>query len=376
MFVIRLLFLLIGSFYAVNPASAGYACPYNSVVEKDISYKQANSATFAYSCRCSDGRMPNFNLNAGSVKFGACKDSGNYILDLTRFDPTRLEAWYDASDPNGDGYLPLVRFDSPIINYVVDKSGKGRHLVQTNAAKAPTLCRQNNSTYAYFFSKPFLCFFTNELNDKHMLSTATAPINLTNGFTIFAVFEIDGAASTTDGVIFAEQSAGNFFGLYYDEAGGAQHGVFKLYSNDPDVDRLDSRDGLLKNNATTGSSIMLATIVVNPKGLIDAFGTEGPTIDFYLNPYQQLYSTDNNYLSPHMVNRQNIFTRNYTAILGSISRFVIGAHSGLVSTGLQGKIGEIVMFSYPLSHGERAEIEMYLRKKWMITASAPGNDTN
>ena len=364
--------------YVVSNSYSGTSCPANMI--SDHRMITSNSTNKDYDCMCPDFRALDFNLANNPKKIGICRDNYEYKLDVSKFTTgasgSRLVLWLDAYSVDGkefrthDFKFSAGSWVSNSLSLWVDKSGNNYNASQATALNQPRVLIFPTTSSAAFtnanaIARPMVAF-NEAATPTYMFGTIPAGIySFPSQFICFIIARFYDAGF-----------AGSQEYIFSKDGGGAAG-----FSLTRDVTKTNI---LFNVNTTTPTAYVLGNAIdvitfsgssaANDTHLIvmqSAPGFTGSNIIFYLNPYQQTYNVD---LSPNRSGRQIwddvTITGNFT---DGTTRYALGSLSStLGSNPARVGIGEVIVFEKNLTHGERREIEMYLRKKWGITQNNLG----
>ncbi|MBN9543191.1 MAG: hypothetical protein J0G32_05300 [Alphaproteobacteria bacterium] len=384
LFFIMIIFFSPGSFAGKFCASEYFADPKISVNRN------------AYDCECYDGRAKDFRLDNGQPKLGKCFDNYKYKLDVRLFEDdasvTRPRLWLDATRYNGFEYLMAPIYTSQISSWLdlSPTSGSGVNAATVATGSFPQLSHTDMCRGLMCgLLRPSVFYVNNGGTITRGVGTFGSNLNLDN-MTLFIVYRSILLPPTIPTAI-------------------NPYTIFTLRDN------TNAAKLILKQTSTTSLSLVFPDILLSDYSRCTANGSPPPdyvvpcsintdltgdplnyilssgsgsqdnlkfvvvriqnkNVEFYVNPYQQSYDTDE---SPSMQQRQNKNRVNYSGTLANINNYIIAASSNPAANVFGSEsytylhMHEVILFDRALAHGERREIEMYLRRKWGITISMP-----
>ncbi|MBN8827745.1 MAG: hypothetical protein J0H68_03450 [Sphingobacteriia bacterium] len=364
---------IILAFFCQKEAFAGRFCPTDL-----ISDPRSTNSTSGYDCTCPDGQYLNFRMDTQETKLGNCRDNYTYKLDITKYNTGPI-LWLDAAKPSISNYAlhDQIAFGAAYTEYFstwTDRSGYANHANQAVVANRPWLI-QKAATYQYGVQghpRPFLYFQNTAVGEVQYMSGSLvdgASNNFNNAFTLFVVVKF-ATQPTTASTVFRVHNGGT---TVFEVVRPASSMNLNLVVND------GTTNPTLTNSVTPLTDSGPSDVAINNDTHLAVFvarriPVNAPTtnsLEYYLNPYQ--FSTSSEVeISPSRSGRQNWLSTAYAGNLTNFTGYIIGSQTNAgVQKCYQCHVGEIILFNRSLSHGERREIEMYLRRKWGIIQNLP-----
>lgn len=225
-----------------------------------------------------------------------------------------LALWLDAYDAS-----TITEVDGAVSVWA-DKSGNGNDALQGNVADRPVYLTTGFGGSV----QPYMSFSGDELE-----ITDSATLDLSSGFTLFAVVVNNGAGGATDNRIFNQWDAG-------------QLALFTSFNNDTEVITIGFSDGV----SNTFRFVDQLT-----RGFISVveIAHDGASADILLNGEEQ-------------------FTGVNRAVQNSTSAFRLGS---VTPASDSVSIAEILLYTRELSNSERSRIQSYLFGQWRADGLFP-----
>lgn len=325
---------------------------------------------FTYDCICPDRMPKNFKLDESHTHFGKCRDHYKYRLNVNLFN-TPPVMWLDATRFRGAGssYLPSSVDGATRINSVSDLSNFGNNLQSVaNGTNSPTLLHRGTISNGQS-GIPRQSVFYQVGNGTYSKGQAalSSTISLDN-ITLFVVYKSETSVALGTPKVIVSLAASNNPVLEIQQTDNQS--VAAVF---PTTVLSNNTNQILNDPAYTGYFAYAGTMssTQNNTNLL-VLRTNNRNVEFYINPYQQAYTA---HQSPHMSGRVNFNKTTYPSTITGVNQVFVAdnnlnpAISARNFLGLQ--IHEIILFNRTLSHGERREIEFYLRRKWGVTGNLP-----